>query len=97
MANVMLVVKGEGLRAATKQVFGFEPAINYSENYLTVKFDESQINIMRAYVNMQLEKKEPGDIRIPQIGTIILPPLLKKFWPYLAGVLIAGFVIGKKF
>jgi len=69
--------------------------INYA-GYDEIILNEKQILASRKYLNDVMNSK-PGEVRIVGTGSIILPEVLKKYWPYAVGTLIGGYLLGKIF
>lgn len=73
----------------------FPRVIKYSD-YNEIVLNEKQIAASRQYLS-ELINSEPGPVRIVGTAQVILPEIIKKYWPYAAGTLIAGYVLGKIF
>lgn len=96
MAQSITKIKAEGIALAINQILGFRPTVVYSENYAEIKFTPDQERIARAWIENQMSKKgPPGDIRI-NLVPIVLPLLLTKAFPFLAGAAGVGYFFGKK-
>jgi len=67
--------------------------IKYSD-YTEIVLNEKQIEASRNYFEDLLTSK-PGEVRIVGTSKILIPELIKKYWPWIAGTLGAGYLAGK--
>jgi hypothetical protein len=96
MADLTLTLKAAAIKAACKEVFGFEPNMyaGPSGDYIQIVFSEEQYGILQKWIEEQL-KKDPRDIRI-DLSPVLIPLIVKKAMPYLMATAAVGFTIGRK-
>jgi hypothetical protein len=94
MATLATTAKAKLIQGAINTVFGFEPELIISETTAEIKFTDNQKKILRDWIEKQMNKAQPKDIKI-DISGILFPIVLKKAFPYLAGSFGLGFFLKK--
>lgn len=93
MNTLQVQLKATALASAIKAVTGQQPKIKYdSTGKALLYFTESQNNILRQYVENQLNKKS-GEVTV-EIAPIINPIAIKKALPYIIGTVAGSFAVG---
>ncbi len=73
--------------------FGFRPEVKEYEDHTMISFTPSQRLQLQQWIEGQLSAA-PGEIRF-NILPVVLPLILKKSLPWLAGAAGTGFIVGK--
>lgn len=95
MASVDVIGKAQIAGGILQQIVGVEPAYDYRENYVRVYYPPDSLRVAQANL-AALATSPPGDLRI-EWAPVITPYVIKKVLPIAAGLLIAGFMIGRRF
>lgn len=95
MSDLITIGKAESIKLLCNRLFGFVPTVTYYDDHAEIFFDLSQQIIVRNYLEKLMNDKIPSDLRI-NIFPILLPLVIKKFFPYGLGIGAIGFFIGKK-
>lgn len=97
MAGTVTILKAEAISLGIQKVFGFTPVIQYAADYATIVLTKQQEETVRQWIYKQMEKKDvaKSDIRF-NLSSVLLPVILKKGFPYMAGIFASGMIIGRK-
>lgn len=77
-------LKAQVLKAVIDQVAGGSCILEDRESSIKIILSENQKAWFQNFLDKQLDMKIKPDIEIDALG-IILPVILKRVWPYLAG------------
>lgn len=85
-------VKTAAISAAVLAYTGKAPIITRFPDYNEISFSPDQAAALQS-VLASWHDSAPGEIRI-NIKPVLVPFYFKKYWPYLAGVLLVGLALG---
>jgi len=85
--------KVQGLNLGLKAITGEFSAINRHDEYTEMVLSEQQVAHGQKFF-LDLLESEPGPVRFANTGDVFLPVLMKKYWPWGAGALIVGAILG---
>lgn len=85
--------KTQGISLLVYGLSGNYPEIDRQSGYTNIVLSPEQIQHGQKFFLDMLES-EPGEVRIQGTGDVFLPVLYKKYWPWIAGAVIAGALIG---
>lgn len=80
------------LALAVSPITGSVPRVVNYGSYYEIEFTPAQEERLSAWILLQLNK-EPGPVRVDVDG-VALRVVTRKYWPYIAGAVGAGFVLG---
>jgi hypothetical protein len=90
------ILKAEGILFAIEKLTGARPYIRYSPSGADIYFTPAQVASVRPVVTALLEKKPaPGDNINIHAAPIVAPIILKKAAPFVLGILVVGYILGK--
>jgi len=81
-----------GLAVAIAPIAGSVPATVNRGSYWEIIFNEAQQERISAWILRQLNR-EPGPVRM-DLGPIAWTVVARKYWPYVAGAVALGAVLG---
>jgi hypothetical protein len=90
-------LKAEGLKIAIEELTKQSPLVQYfDDGHAEMYFKEEQIKPLQALLEDTLKKAGKGkqDVKI-HVEPIIIPVMLKKALPFIAGLLFAGIILGR--
>jgi len=85
--------KAQGMSMFIYGLTGEYPEINREENFTELILKPNQI-LHGQNEFLGLLESEPGEVRIKNSGEIFLPVIYKKYWPWAAGFLVLGGILG---
>ena len=88
-------VKSTAYKTAIRMVTGEDPIVTEYDTYTDIAFTDYQVQFLKDKLT-QWDKSEPGEVRINS-KPIILPWVVKKYWPWAIGAVVGGYVLGKIF
>lgn len=95
MVSAKTQLKAETLAILLSQIAGSKPKVEYSETQAIISFDSSQKEKLKKYLDLQLQDTTgESDVKI-NFEPVVFPILIKKIWPYVAGLFLIGYVSGK--
>lgn len=98
MASLQAITKAEAIGFGIQQVFGVTPSYDYQADRVRIYFDADNLPIMRQRVN-EIVSPTPGaqadDVVIDWLPAVY-PTAAKFLIPAAAGLLIIGYLIGKR-
>lgn len=93
--NLTPVFKELGTQGASiliSQITGEAPIIERYGDYNNIVLTNEQELKLQEFLLSQLNK-EPGPVRL-DMGGIVLPVVIKKYWPWAVGAVAVGGVLG---
>jgi len=90
----MTAAKAQIIAAAVKQVTGARAQIIDGPGYVNLTYAESERQKIRTWLKNQLASKQKSDINIDLVP-IVFPVIMEKTWFIIAGLLLAGYVLGR--
>jgi len=97
MATVESIAKAEAVGYAINQAFGVTPSYDYQQNRVRIYFDSVNLPVMRKKVEEMVSPQpgaREGDVIVDFVPAVY-PTVIKKTLPIAAGLLLAGYLIGK--
>lgn len=91
-AAIPAAATARAISLAWMPILGDAPAVVNYGDYYAVEFTPAQEERAAAWIVSQLNR-EPGPVRM-DAGGIAVRVVGRKYWPYLAGVAIAGAFLG---
>ena len=85
-------LKTTALGAVIRAYTGENPIVEQHDDYTDIKFTPQQVKILQQTLT-DWHQQKPGTVRI-NTGPVLLPYYLKRYWYYIAGVALAGAVVG---
>jgi len=95
MASISLMLKANAIKTAIEMIFGFSPIMKVESDYVEFSFTPEQQVILERWLETQMAKKTPSEIRF-KLAPVIIPFIIKKGAPYLTGSAILGYFLGTK-
>ena len=83
----------QGISLLLYGMSGSWPEVDRQKDFATIKLSPNQINVGQKWFLDSLEG-DPGEVRIEGVGDVFLPVVYKKYWPWAAGILLAGAALG---
>ena len=83
----------QGWNLAIQNLTGEWPDIDRQPEFNTITLSENQILHGQKFF-LDILESEPGEVRFSNMGKVINPVLIKKYWPYAAALAITGALIG---
>lgn len=93
MADVTTIAKAQVTGAALQKIFGEEPSYQYADDHVRVYFEPDRLKNVQARIQT-MAASGPSDVRIDWVP-MVTPFALKKGAPVVAGLIIAGILIGR--
>jgi hypothetical protein len=94
MANVVTIAKANATAIAMERVTGVYPELDIQSNYVRLYYPADTLPAAQAKFEKILNDKTPSDVRI-DYSPLVTPVLIKKYWFYPVGALLAAFLIGR--
>ncbi len=88
-------IKTTAWKTAIRMVTGEDPIVDEYDEYTDIRFTDYQIQFLKDKLT-EWNKADPGEVRI-DYKPVILPWVIKKYWPWAAGAVATGFVLGMLF
>ena len=85
--------KVQGLNLGLKAITGEFSTINRFNDYTELVLSEQQVLHGQKFF-IDLLESEPGDVRFINTGDVFMPVIFKKYWPWAAGALVLGAILG---
>ena len=96
MPSTALILQAEGINLAIEKLTGEKAYIQYSPSGADLYFTPDQVQRARPFFTAILEKKPSGTDNINiHAEPIVAPIILKKAAPYIIGLVIVGYILGK--
>lgn len=95
MANLVTSAKVEGVSLALAQILGSTPNTQLYDSYGKISFTPEQTTKLQNMIDSAMVNKGDDDVQIDLIP-VVLPILLKKIVPVALGVLIVGYILGRR-
>lgn len=93
MASLTTVGKAQATGLLLEKLFGEPPSYDYGEDYVRIYYEPDRLIRVQKKIE-EMAAGGPGEIRIDWVPTIT-PLMIKKAVPWIAGIFLAGFIVGK--
>jgi len=93
MATIQNVAKAKGTGLLLEQLFGVEPSYQSFPDYVRVYYQPDRLKRVQERVDA-MSKTAPGGVRLDWFP-VITPFAVKKAAPYIVGIFVAGYLLGK--
>lgn len=90
--NISGPVEAAAIVAALVPIIGSRPSVVTSGNTYRITFTPEQEDRLTAWTIMQIDS-EPGPVSV-DLGGAALKVVTRKYWPYAAGAVALGVVLG---
>jgi hypothetical protein len=94
-ANLTTVAKTQGIAYAFQSIIGSAPIVTYSDTQGVISFTPEQGAKLREYITAKMADNTQSDLKL-NLLPVVLPILLEKAVPLVGGILLLGFLIGRK-
>jgi hypothetical protein len=98
MASVQSIAKAQAVGKLLYSFTGIEPQYTYYDDYVNVFYKQSDIPAIQSKIDSLIKNNsgKKSDIQIDYLP-LISNLLIKKVLPYGLGLILIGYIIGKKF
>lgn len=93
MADVKSIAKARAIGLAIQQVTGVEPSYEHAADHVRIYFQPDRLKAAQSKLR-EWSKSSPGDIRVDWFP-VITPMAIEKGLPIAAGLLLAGYLLGR--
>ena len=93
MADIRSIAKARALGLAIQQITGVEPSYENAADHVRIYFQPDRLQAVQSKLQ-EMSESSPGDVRVDWFP-IVAPTAIKKGLPIAAGLLIAGYLLGK--
>lgn len=93
MATIQNIAKAKGTGLLLEQLFGVEPSYQSFPEYVRVYYQPDRLKEVQKRVET-MSRSAPGGVRLDWFP-VITPFAVKKAAPYIVGLLVVGYLLGK--
>jgi len=78
---------------ALATITGEDPIVKEYDTYTDIILTDSQVQFLKEKLT-KWDQSDPGEVRI-NVKPVLLPWVVKKYWPWAVGAVVGGFLLGK--
>jgi hypothetical protein len=94
-AGLATAAKTQAIATAFSLILGSYPIVTYKGEMGVVSFTPDQAAKLREYITAKMNDNTPSDLQIDLLPAL-LPLLLEKSLPVVAGILLLGYILGRR-
>lgn len=95
-ADIETIAKATATAAAMERILGVKPELDIRDDHVRLFYYPSDLEKAQNSFRVMIDRKEPGPVRIDYLP-IVLPVLVKKYFPHITlGALLLFLLSSKK-